>query len=280
MFKEILKEEAGIADSVNNLTEKIKSIIDNDYNQNGITNHTLKKEPYSDVYYNSFYLMFENVEINIVYAVLNNPSKNEEITYRRNYPSSAYHAHNKIVIYLTAKNKKIKWFGYISTLQHEIEHLYQAIKKNDRLLSCKKQEEYNRFQNLLDTDDLYLKIIGFTYYYSYKFELNAIINGMYREIINLVQLGEDVEPMEIIKSTNHYNNIQTIKKHINNSDSFNIIKLRLKKENINPDKFLSIANNMINAYIKAFGRLLYKVNKDIKALKEDRLINNDNLKIE
>ena len=41
MFKEILKEEAGIADSVNTMLEKIKFIISNDYKQNGVLNYTL-----------------------------------------------------------------------------------------------------------------------------------------------------------------------------------------------------------------------------------------------
>ena len=44
-------------------------------------------------------------------------------------------------------------------------------------------------------------------------------------------------------------------------------------------QYLKIANIMIDEYSKAFGRLLYKVKKDIESVNEDLLINLSNRRI-
>ena len=81
-----------------------------------------------------------------------------------------------------------------------------------------KMKEYNKLNSLTNSDDFYEQVIGYTYYYYIKAERNAIINGMYRYIIDANTNGEIVNPLQMIKDTQYYNNIQIIKKVINDNN--------------------------------------------------------------
>lgn len=272
MFKEILKEEAGIADSVNTMLEKIKFIISNDYKQNGVLNYTLNNEPYSDVYHNTEIIIFENTPINLEYFILNNPLSEEEQIYRRNFSCKTNADNSKITLYLGAKDKKIQWFKYSGVVQHELEHLYQAIKQNKSFLHGKDINKYRKYITYMHSDNYYLMIIGLVNYYAFKFEKNAFNNEIYRELLDNCKDNIQVNPYNMLKNNIHYQNINDIKELLSNEMQLKMIKLVCKIQKIDANKFISIAHRVVKDYIKLFGRIIYKVNKDIEKLNEHTLV--------
>ena len=85
--------------------------------------------------------------------------------------------------------------------------------------------------------------------------------------------GVFVDPMEIIKDSLYYQNVQFIKKTIQDSTKLPLIEKSLLKINKSLKSYLRVANRMIDEYTKAFGRLLYKTKKDIEKEKSNWLIN-------
>ena len=124
---------------------------------------------------------------------------------------------------------------------------------------------------LRKSDDFLTKIIGFTYYFYNRFEKNAFINGIYREIIDSYTPGMNFNTIDLIKKTNLYQYIQLIKDVINDESKHIDLEERLKQNNMSFKSYIRIANTMISEYTKSFGRLLYKLNKDIDELNKTKL---------
>jgi hypothetical protein len=100
---------------------------------------------------------------------------------------------------------------------------------------------------------------------------NAFINGIYREIIDSYTPGMNFNTLDLIKKTNLYQYIQLIKDVINDESKHIDLEERLKQNNISFKSYIRIANTMISEYTKSFGRLLYKLNKDISELNKTKL---------
>ena len=133
---------------------------------------------------------------------------------------------------------------------------------------------------LTHSTDYYDKIIGFTYYYYNRIEKNALINGIYGEIMGNYLPGYNLNILEEIKKTSVYNNIKAIKKVIETESDHPFLIDRLSLINKDIKSYLRIANTVVNEYAKSFGRLLYLLKKDIADVNKDKLINLDNAKIE
>lgn len=277
MIKDILNEELAISNDVNNLTSKIKSIIGNDYNRNkdywGNYSKCLPNFPYevfvSDCVFKDD--IFKSIDIK--YYVLEDPCDRTKKEYLTNFSSTSNTKKYELIFYLIAYNGKIDWSISSSTIQHEAEHLFQLYKKNKPLLTQKQMDEYNKMGKLRKSNDSFEKIIGYTYYYYSRVEKNAIINEFYREIMDSYVPGSIIKPMEVIKDSVKYRNIQVIKNVITDKEYYPILEEKLKENNKTLKSYLRVANRMIDEYTKAFGRLLYKVNKDIAEKNKNLLIN-------
>lgn len=282
MINKILNEELSISNDVNDLTIKIKNLISNDYARN-IGYERCYKMLYKgfnrEVFSNEITINYDNKSIIVVYYVLEDASQEIIKQYNSIFNSTSNNRILRLELYLTSHNNKINWKKNSRDLQHEVEHLFQLIKKGKDLLSDKQFYEYNKLKALTTHNDYYDQIIGYTYYYYNKAERNAIINGLYREIVDLNTDGLVTDPLEIIKKSPYYNNIQIIKNTIENHKNYEQLENRLKNINKTLKQYLRIANIMINEYSKAFGRLLYKVKKDIENVNEDLLINLSNRRI-
>lgn len=282
MIKRILNEELSISNDVNDLTIKIKNLISNDYARNiGCERcYTILYKGFNrEVFSNEITINYDNKSIIVVYYVLEDASQEIIKQYNSIFNSTSNNRILRLKLYLTSHNNKINWKKNSRDLQHEVEHLFQLIKKGKDLLSDKQFYEYNKLKALTTHNDYYDQIIGYTYYYYNKAERNAIINGLYREIVDLNTDGLVTDPLEIIKKSPYYNNIQIIKNTIENHKNHEQLENRLKNINKTLKQYLRIANIMINEYLKAFGRLLYKVKKDIENVNEDLLINLSNRRI-
>lgn len=281
MLKGILNEELSISNDVNKLTLKIKSIIGDDYNKN-----KCYEKNYSKCLYNFPYTLFVNncvikdnvinKPIHIIYYVLEDPSDNIKNEYLTKFLSTSNTSTYELIFYLIAYGENIDWKESSSTIQHEVEHLFQLFKKNKPLLTQNQMDEYNKMAKLRRSNDSITKIIGYTYYYYSRVEKNAIINELYREIMDSYNYGIVINPMDIIKGSTKYRNIQVIKDVVTNEQYHPNLEEKLKANNKTLKSFLRIANRMINEYTKAFGRLLYKANKDIEEKNKDLLINYNN----
>ena len=278
MLKGILNEELSISNDVNNLTLKIKSVIGDDYKRNN-ANPTLYKTIHHRlnlvVFFNKIVVTYNDMNIEVLYHVLD--TENEELTklYLSKFPSRTNNEKLHLTFYFVGDDDKINWKIGAEHVQHEVEHLFQLYKKEKPILSDEKMKEYNKLNSLTNSDDFYEQVIGYTYYYYIKAERNAIINGIYRYIIDANTNGEIVNPLQMIKDTQYYNNIQIIKKVINDNNHHLNLENKLLNYNKTLKSFLRIANRMVDEYTKAFGRLLYKVKKDIEEKNKDLLINHN-----
>lgn len=284
MIVDVLNEELHISNDVNYLTSKIKSIIGNNYNKN---KNFIKN--YGKVLLNFDHILFHNdidvymdninITLSIKYYVLENASEHVKKEYLIKFPSTSNNGEYELTLYLTSNYDKINWHLHSKTIQHEVEHLYQLYKKQRPLLSQKQASEYNKMSKLMSSDDYTEKIIGFTYYYYTRVEKNAIINELYREIMDLYVPGMKIDISEEIKKFIHFQNINIIKNYIKDDKNIDAIEKCLSKNGKQLKSYLRIANRMIDEYIKAFGRLLYKINKDIDERTKDLLINFGNRRI-
>lgn len=275
MEKNILNEELSISNDVNNITTKIKSAVSNDYkkNKDDLTKYKPIDKKLDDVFYNELDINYNNIIIKVVYYVLNTSEEKTFRYYKGKYASKSRNTEFHLTLFLTGYNGVINWKLNSMSLQHEVEHLYQLYKKKKPLLSSDKMKDYNNIEFLMDSDDFYDNIVGFTYYYYFKIERNANINGLYRKIMDANEDGVFVDPMEIIKDSLYYQNVQFIKKTIQDSTKLPLIEKSLLKINKSLKSYLRVANRMIDEYTKAFGRLLYKTKKDIEKEKSNWLIN-------
>ena len=280
--QDILKEELSISTDVNNITLKIKSILGNDYKKNysNPNNYKLIDDKLTkQVFYNDVDVKYQDIVIKITYYVLES-NNNELISYYKSRFNSKTQLSNfHLKLYLTSYDGVINWIINSMSIQHEVEHLFQYYKKNKPLLPIEKMKEYHALNLLTNSNDFYEQIIGHTYYYYVKVERNAIINGLYRKIMDMSNNGATFNPLDIIKDTPFYDNIKTIKEVIINSKNYPEIEKRLIPYNKTLKSFLRLANRMVDEYTKAFGRLLYKVKKDIEENNKDTLINYSERKI-
>lgn len=282
MINKIINEELSISNDVNDLTIKIKNLISNDYARNiGYERcYTILYKGFNrEVFSNEITINYDNKSIIVVYYILEDASQEIIKQYNSIFNSTSNNRILRLELYLTSHNNKINWKKNSRDLQHEVEHLFQLIKKGKDLLSDKQFSEYNELKSLTKHNDYYDQIIGYTYYYYNKAEKNAIINGLYREIIDLNTDGVVTDPLEIIKNSPYYHNIQIIKNTIENYKNHEQLENKLKNINKTLKQYLRIANIMIDEYSKAFGRLLYKVKKDIESVNKDLLINLGNRRI-
>lgn len=269
MRQNILNEELGISNAVNSLVIRLKNLISNNYSKN---NDDTKKYVLLGgvnkyiVFTNTISVSFENKDIEVEYYVLSHKSEKTKQSFIKEYHSNCSNEILKITLYLTLNNNndKIDWLSCSLDLQHEVEHLFQLYKKEKPIFSNKKIEKYNNLKKLTSSDNFYDQVIGYTYYYYERVEKNAIMNGIYRKIIDTYIPGYKGNPMDDIENTPYYTNIQIIKNTISEEKNWDKLENRLNLVGKTLKQFLRISKQMIIEYEKAFGRLLYKLNKDIK----------------
>lgn len=276
MEKQIINEELGISNDVKQLVVKIKSSIGDNFSKNyknksrfyGLNSNF----PYK-VFHGDLNVKWKDIVINVIYYVVNDSDENVVSYYLRRFKSTSNIEKYELTFYLVGHGDRILWEKHNSTIQHEIEHLFQLYKKGKPLLNTKQNQQYQAFVQLMHSSDFIERIIGYTYYYYARVEKNALINGIYGDVMGKNINGHVLNPLEEIKNTAVYKNINAIKQVIENRNQHERIVRALKPFNKTIDSYLKIANRVVSEYTKAFGRLLYLLKKDIAETNENLLIN-------
>lgn len=279
MISRVLNEELGISNDVNLIVTRIKNLVSDDYARNEEDDSKrvrLKLSPRKNIpsFKNTIYVDFEQEKIKVVYYVVKEKTIGF-LTYKNLYKSYYDTKDNYIRLYLSEKNGKINWIHYANTLQHEVEHFYQQYKKGKSLLNDKNLEKYDKNRKLRNSNNLYEKIIGFVYYYYNKIERNAIMNGLYRSIMENNEEDYIIEPEEILKNDTHYKNIQVIDKCLKDIESDEEKRQWWVEsvENIgkNFNSFMRIMKVVVNEYTNSFARTIHKAKKDLEEKYKNRI---------
>lgn len=163
------------------------------------------------------------------------------------------------IVYLANKRRYIDFNG---TTEHEIKHIFEIVKSgNNFLVKGKTQTIYNTALKLTDMDDYYEQVVGWTIYYACKFEKDAFMSGLYRNITD----NWSEKPIEIVKQTNLYKNLEIISDEAEKET----VASRQRIEDVCEKYFgkhynwwSNTAKRTISAYLTKIGKVLAKVEKD------------------
>ena len=275
MINEILKEELGISNKVSLLTLRIKELINNDFGKIKTDINFFKTKPLLNgknikVIENELITPFEGLDIYIHYYVAIPNNTMELNLFIKSYTPECDNNLEKPTIHipLVPNNLfKIEWNNKISAIQHEVHHMFQIIKRGKPILNHDEMVEYNKFCDLAISDNNVDKYIGFVFYYAIRAEKEAFANSLYRNIMELNKESYIVNPIDVLKDYSTYKMINNIKNMLITikKDNNKLITLenRLNELSINLDYFIKIANNVVNSYIKSFGRVICKAKEDL-----------------
>ena len=271
MIKEILEEELGISNEVNNIVLKIKQMISENYHSNKDNISYYFKLPFNEkiitnVFINALIFKYNNYELKIFFNILD--VNNENIKLYKNKKSSFNYHEKKISLFLTSDDGKILWKKHSSTLQHEVEHFFQCyMKEGPSINNVNDRAKYKKYADLARKENEIQKSIGLIFYLAYPHEKDAYINGLYRKIMEINDDSYIQEPIEVLKNYQPYIEINNLRKFINKcmsdiDEHYKLLK-ELQNQYIKYDYFIQKFDSVIHEYIKGFGRVIYKANKDL-----------------
>lgn len=287
MYRDILNEELGIANKVTEITTKIRNFVSNDYARNINTNkyvnlsirisNFVNRNKKLKAFNDTIIINPASDNIKVIYFIVDADSYDKEMItmYREVYSSLFDLDTNEITLFLYSKNNKIVWRDVIEDIQHEIEHWYEQSEKGKRLLNKKVIKRYKNYEKLRKSSYNFERVIGMVYYYYEKFERNAIMNGLYSKIMEYNEIDYVIDPIEVLKEYIHYKNIKAFKdmlNSINNNEAYKEEWIEmLKKHNKSLESFIRVTNIVVNEYIKAFGRTIYKARKDLEEMHKTKI---------
>lgn len=255
-IKKIINEELGIALEVNNCSKEIfLSIVDD-----------IKKQP---VEKNELC----TVTNGIVKAIVNDVNFQVNYTYRNFFSKdfienididiltsggSAFVNKNLIICYvnLIGINGNINKLEAINTIQHEVEHIYQEIKSNQRI--PKNDKKYAKMRTDLEYGDEKHKKVAKLFYLCLKSEQEAFINGTYAWCMCDDIKSPPYTYKEIINSPagKLYIELKDLYLElIDDNEMFSILKNEYKLSLIEIEK-------SIKQFLKRLGKVLIKINND------------------
>lgn len=260
-----INEELSINNDVTSLSNSIFNTIKDIFSHGKTTN--IKKNGYVECKGN-FYQSLNGYKINVCFTIFNfrsNEDYEQNIEYLSDNFSYATKADKKLyflTVYGYAVNNKLQVEDIVDSIQHEVEHIFQgsigkkSLNTNDNL--------YLSAINHINDGNI-LGIIANTIYFSYDYEQDAIVNGLYAQ---LMSSENPVPRWDDIVDTQIYDSIEFLKK--------SILVLSLKKHWLQ-DKCrntfgITIDNVILNAK-KAYKRLINKVGKVLIKVNKDRQIN-------
>ena len=267
--KYLLLEEAGISDEVLLITSNIRKEIEAIEPHCQIRTHPSRGYQYEaiDCFVNIF---GERV---LVRAIVRFAKDKNEVyrIFMSGFCGGEFDYDNKVIRLKLVKvdGGNILWAEAMSTLQHEIEHVYQTYKSGKPFFTNKKSHSiYNKASFIVSNERNYYKYqIAFAIYSSFKFEIFANENTLYRSLSEKGSTFTTQELFEILEQEPLYkwvNDLKGFLKEISSDtelkqDIDKYIKLTYGK---NYDWFVKVVNFAISKYTRVFGRVIYKVNKD------------------
>lgn len=252
-IKKSINEELGISKMVTNETNSLISTIINDS----------KKQPKQNNMKNGLFdTMVFGVPISVQYQIFYVNSYQDIKTLNIVNPGTLTDD-NFIVTTLCYIKDQNKYIDYDGSTQHELQHLYQELMSGKDLLENPKiKNMYTTAIKLAKSTNAFEKFVGFTIYYGSKFEKDAFMNEMYKQIMDNWQIN----PFETIKKNVVYKNVNTIKNVIDNLTEYQKTKLQETVKfyfNKNLNWFITIANKIVKTYTNKIGKIIIKAQNDI-----------------
>lgn len=259
-IKQKLYEELGVADIVSATPSDILSKIIQHSKTIPSGKNSIKRFKHGDFQY-----IFENNTINIIYDLYYVGTYDDIIYSIPNNRGTSKKEKNgtftlkTIIVYVRDINKYVDFNG---TLQHEFEHVFQMIKSGKSLLSKRESIKlYNISKQLKSFSNIYCKIVGTVIYYGCKFEKDAFVNGIYKQIMD----NPYNNPYETLKTTITYQNINIIKNYVLNTNKYkeNFSEIVKRYTGKNYNWFYNLANKVVKTYINKIGKVYAKAYNEL-----------------
>lgn len=268
--KYLLSEEAGISDDVLLVTSNIRKEIEAiEPHCHQIRTHPSKGYQYEaiDCFVNIF---GERVLVRAIVRFAKDKNEAYRI-FMSGFCGGEFDYDNKVIRLKLVKinGGNILWAEAMSTLQHEIEHVYQTYKSGKTFFTNKKNHSiYDKALFIVSNERNYYKYqIAFAIYASFKFEISANENTLYRSLSEKGSTFTTQELFEILEQEPLYKWVNDLKDFLKEISSDNELKQNVDKYikmtyGKNYDWFVKVVNTAISKYTRVFGRVIYKVNKD------------------
>lgn len=149
-----------------------------------------------------------------------------------------------------------------ASLQHEIEHLYQA-NRGDKKISTFDKVYDIAARNLFNKGNKALMYLSNIIYYSYEYEQDGYVNGLYSELIN----NENPTPRwEDIKESSAYVGIMVLRKSLRiiekNREKKSVTDTALNNFSMDVETIISMGKKAEKRFLQKIGKVLIKVRKD------------------
>lgn len=178
---------------------------------------------------------------------------------------------NFITVYCYGISGRLDKASTLDTIQHEVEHIFQAISGQKQITIFDSNYSFAA-QHLMDNENKILKLISSLVYYSYEYEQDAYVNGLYAMLMN----SEYPTPSwDEIKQSEAYTALKklrtSISVYINPDEAF-----KRKSEDIARERFGMSLNSILKKAFQADSRLVKKIGKVLIKVKKDKKIHENN----
>lgn len=271
-IKQVIKEELSISNDVIYITNNLCDIIekrlkncdksyDNTYNCNFANGDFIYKILDYDFSINyTCYYCSNNQQIKSL-------SENNKI-----FATSSFTDKNITINFIIIQGQ-IEEKSFYDSMQHEVEHMYQSIKKGELLIDDENDFRYKKIKYILanGTRNRFEYSIAICLYLSRSIEQDGFVNGLY----NLLMKGNLQTIDEYLKQSDAYAYLYTLKLTINdlkneNDDDF---YLALKNFSLTKETLFQIAEKGFKRFQIKIGKIYTRARNDM--IKKNKLIPND-----
>lgn len=266
LLMEAVKEELSISNKVTNEASKIYSEILNKVKEE----YASKKESKNGYTILDTYLGSQVFGLKLFARIVLHNFKTKEVydslrqTIDCNYASSSTDG-KKIAyawLYFSAISGKIIHNELFDSVQHEIEHIYQAIQGNTNITKLDKYYSIAA-SNISNTNNESLMHVSRIIYFSKDYEQDGYVNGLYASLMNdnntYIPTWEDIKQPEAYKSLKMLNNALVFVD--NNQDNPSLANI-LTRFNTTPQALLKYGQTQEKRFLRKIGKVLIKVRQD------------------
>ena len=144
----------------------------------------------------------------------------------------------------------------LDNLQHELEHCYQMILNNEVLPKDKNYSvTFNTINSGLDEKELEY-IISEALYYSYSFEQDGYVNGLYQYMVNSETPMVDLKDIANSPACDAYFKLKRYIGIIEKADKDDVSKILKNKFGLGYNRYIELLHKASRRFIKKIGNIL------------------------
>lgn len=260
-IRSAINEELGISKIVNAATKEIFDTIVSDSEQDDWFGDRKKGD--FDIQVRAF----GNVNINVVYDVYRVQSVGEFTKPVKPYSTPSSNGFTLKTFLLYVKGTK-QYIDYKGGMQHEVEHIYQMLRKHKHLLTEPTSiNMYNAAKAMKSSENALIRLVGYVIYYNNDFERDAYINAIYRDVMNNPK--QDV--YETLRQNPVYKKLDVIKRCILDSNAWDsqIDAITQAYFGKSVEWLRKMTERMLKTYMNKIGKVLAKGQKDLNENKSN-----------